>query len=425
MKKKIFFMFLIFLMLLSLASSEDILKEKTLHTSNRIFAKQSNIKIKSIADIYITVKHNQRYQLPSSVTAVMTNNTKQKVLITWNSNKVDTSKVRKLTFTGKVKNYNKSVKATINIVPVITKIDDIIQVALVGDNIEFPKKVKAIMSDGTTKYVDILYNYSLPSTNMPGIYYCDKGIVSGYDKFVKLKWVIRRYPNVYLNFLTERIKIDFLCPTYDYDNMKNLQYEPIDKSQIDRLKDIFSSEINKYPKSLLSENLDSIIFTKSLIYREVPIGGTFDSMNIYIADDNYLDADVKQVFHHEFNHILFNNYKYLFNEIEWTNCNPNDFKYGNGGLEFLKETIKQGKKDYDFDDELVKDGFINPYSQSGIEEDIAIIAQYLFTNNKRFWELINNNDRLKKKVSLLIDFYNKIDPIFKEEYFKNLQGDSI
>jgi hypothetical protein len=79
------------------------------------------------------------------------------------------------------------------------------------------------------------------------------------------------------------------------------------------------------------------------------------------------------------------------------------------------------------------------YSLVDYENDFNTIAQFLFTPtlskelhwllvdpDKKLWEFLDeakkNSYPIYKKVQLVIEYYKKINPLFTEEYFRNLEG---
>ena len=73
------------------------------------------ITIESIENINIALNQNDKYSLPSKVTAKMTDGSGQEVEVTWSPSGVDTSKGGSYTYQGTVSGYNNKVKLTLNI----------------------------------------------------------------------------------------------------------------------------------------------------------------------------------------------------------------------------------------------------------------------------------------------------------------------
>lgn len=72
-------------------------------------------KIKSIADIKVTVALKGNYSLPSEVTANMSDNTTKQVAVTWSPNTVNTSKAGVFAFQGTVSGYAPKIKLTLRV----------------------------------------------------------------------------------------------------------------------------------------------------------------------------------------------------------------------------------------------------------------------------------------------------------------------
>ena len=192
--------------------------------------------------------------------------------------------------------------------------------------------------------------------------------------------------------------------------------------QADRNRIIASLEkaFSKYPANILHKYLKTVFVLKKLEFFGLPYGGTYSKNNIYISSDDSLstgtDFFVESIFHHEFSSILLKNYKCRFDENAWKLLNPHDFVYGKGGI----SAISDGTSSMVFDANLNKLGFLNKYSQSSIEEDINVFSQNLFCGNKSFWEIVDKFDIIRAKTHLIIEFYNIINPVFTESYFRNL-----
>lgn len=73
------------------------------------------VKIKSIANVSTSVAQGADYNLPKTVQAIMSNNSKKNVSITWKQNNVNTDKPGKYTIQGSVKGYSKTVTLTVTV----------------------------------------------------------------------------------------------------------------------------------------------------------------------------------------------------------------------------------------------------------------------------------------------------------------------
>jgi hypothetical protein len=49
-----------------------------------------------------------------------------------------------------------------------------------------------------------------------------------------------------------------------------------------------------------------------------------------------------------------------------------------------------------------------------------VFAQNIFSGGSQFWLIVDSFDPIRKKTELIIRFYQLIDPVFTEEYFRSL-----
>jgi len=219
------------------------------------------------------------------------------------------------------------------------------------------------------------------------------------------------------------IKIEFsydntTFPTSWLSKEINAIAKPLDSSEFERSKRIVLKALSKYPKDLLKKNLAKIYILKEMAFYGQPYGGTNSTAIIYLCNNGvqngYTDFWIEQNFHSEISSIFFRNYSYMFDKKKWTSYNTSDIEYGISGV----DAIKNGKASLTFDMELNEKGFLNLYATSNIEEDFNSFAENLFLSREGFWEIVNNNKRIEKKMKQIVDFYFKIDKTFTQEYFE-------
>jgi hypothetical protein len=223
----------------------------------------------------------------------------------------------------------------------------------------------------------------------------------------------RTNTGIYLN-VQEKV-----FPKHWYDKNISASAEPLAAGERGRMIRVMNLAFAKYPDRVIRENLTSVYLFKSMKFYGVPYGGTNFRNYIYLASDetnpNFTDAFVEGVFHHEFSSILMRNYAAYFDRNGWMKINPEGFRYGNGGT----AAIINGEASLAFDYLLNEQGFLTRYSQSSLEEDANVFAQHLFDDNWEFWSIVEVNEKVRQKATLLINFYHSIDPEFTEEYFRN------
>ncbi|MCK9219016.1 MAG: hypothetical protein PHF97_03915 [Bacteroidales bacterium] len=183
---------------------------------------------------------------------------------------------------------------------------------------------------------------------------------------------------------------------------------------------IMNRAFDKYPESVLKENLNRIYALKKMRFYGIPFGGTNVQNTVFICDDeqnsNFSDEYIERVFHHEFSSVLKRAFPHYFNETAWENVNAPNFIYGNGGV----NAIVNGDASMKLDPGLFNKGFLTRYSLASLEEDMNVFAQQLFSGSNDFWEIVDQNIRIRQKAHILIAFYQKIDPRFSENYFRHL-----
>jgi len=200
----------------------------------------------------------------------------------------------------------------------------------------------------------------------------------------------------------------------------NPSIRPVCHEELIRLEDLLTFAFSKYPVAVLNANLKRVCVVKSMTFYGLPYGGTNYQHTVYLSDDNdnpwFNDEYIEQVFHHEFSSILLRDFHVYFDQAKWLSLNPPSFRYGKGGA----DAIRQGMASMALEPETIKQGFLSQYSTASVEEDINVVAQYLFTGNPEFWNVFAMNDIIRDKARLLIGFYHKINPVFTESYFRNL-----
>lgn len=199
--------------------------------------------------------------------------------------------------------------------------------------------------------------------------------------------------------------------------------EQIDTKEIQRCNVLMEKVLSKYPLRNLEKELKAVYFLKSMKFYDVVYGGTNSTDALYLTNggtsEGYTDFYLEETFHHEYSSILYRNHPSFFNEIDWNKANIHGFDYKDP--ENGVGAIRNNESSQDIDTALCKKGFLTQYSLSGLENDINTFAQNMFSPSENFWQTVDQYPRIKKKVKLLIDFYNKIDNMFTEDYFRNLQ----
>ncbi len=198
--------------------------------------------------------------------------------------------------------------------------------------------------------------------------------------------------------------------------------EKLAASEMQRSKTVMIRTLSKYTLSALRNDLKVVYFLKSMEFYNVDYGGTNSEDALYLTNNGtssgYSDLYLEQTFHHEYSSILYRNHPSFINDAAWKAANIAGFDYNDP--ENGVGAIRNNESSQDLDTVLCRKGFLTQYSLSGMENDINTFAQNIFSPSEGFWKIVDQYPRIKKKTRLLIDFYNKIDPQFTEDYFRKL-----
>lgn len=194
----------------------------------------------------------------------------------------------------------------------------------------------------------------------------------------------------------------------------------LDSTEIPRMLVILEKGLGKYPPKLIKRNLKNIYVLNSIFFSGIDYGGTYYRKRVYISnngiENGYTDSYLERSFHHEFSSVLLKRHIKYFDKEGWVNANADDFSYGEGG----KEALLTNETDKWLNPILYQDGFLNIYSLAAYEEDFNCFAEYIFTNDPGFWAAWESSEAIRKKTEILIQFYNRLNPIFTLEYFRGL-----
>jgi len=191
----------------------------------------------------------------------------------------------------------------------------------------------------------------------------------------------------------------------------------LDISERKRSKDLVKTALDKYPVSFLKNNLKKIYVLNYLEFYDVEYGGTNSNDIVYMSnqgeDLGYTDFYLEQLFHHEFSSIILRNYTDVFFNTKWEAINPDDFIYGQGGV----QAISDDNAGLTFEDKYHEQGFLYQYAMSDSENDFNSIAENLFYPHPMFWEIYDNYPLVRLKTDLTIKLYHSVNEEFNKDYF--------
>lgn len=224
------------------------------------------------------------------------------------------------------------------------------------------------------------------------------------------------YRNVRISFLYRAT----IFPSEWQQSPINASAEVIDGNEIQRSSLISIKALSKYPPELLRLNLRTIYWVRKMTFYNVGYGGTNSTFALYLTNDGeklgYTDNYLEQTFHHEFSSILLRNYPAFLDTMAWKAANDPGFRYNDP--EDGVGAIRNNASSQELDTSISSKGLLTQYAMSSIENDVNTFAQNLFTPSTGFWEIVERYPRVKRKLQLMILFYNRIHPLFTENYFK-------
>jgi hypothetical protein len=188
-------------------------------------------------------------------------------------------------------------------------------------------------------------------------------------------------------------------------------------SQVEPFWGVMEGVFKKYPDYLLKENLAGVHLVGELSFYGRNFPGTYMHDRIWISltgDPLWDHAFLEGVFHREMSSILLNNYSRYFNYLEWENLYPRRLD-PKAIMQYHPDSIYLG-----IDPDLVKEGFLNTWATTSLENDFNAISARLFGGERLFWQLTDQHALLRKKVLLAIQFYHSLDKRFTEAYFKGM-----
>lgn len=199
----------------------------------------------------------------------------------------------------------------------------------------------------------------------------------------------------------------------------NGKARPLEEQEHERSMKLVKKAMDKYPDGFLEQYITRVYVLDYLEFYGLAFGGTNSDDVVYIVNQGktmgYTDEYVEQTFHHEFSSILFRKNPDSFNRQGWIACNKN-FTYGTGGVDALRDNTSSTEMDTYY----AEMGVLCQYATSDIEEDFNTFAEQLFCASEGFWELTNDFPLLNKKLKLIVQFYQKLDPLFTLQYFSKI-----
>ena len=174
------------------------------------------------------------------------------------------------------------------------------------------------------------------------------------------------------------------------------------KKKLDEKYKIIKKNLDRYYGSFLKKiNLKYIVLCENLSISGINTAGIPSNiMKTLILDINFDKKYFERVIHHEVFHIIYDNYKDLFNKDEWRLFNDKSFNYAE---------CSTCSDRLNLDSYNNTNGFFTEYSQSTASEDMAEVFSHLIfkiTKSKK-------DPILQKKEAYIKNNLLKIDSNFR------------
>ena len=203
-----------------------------------------------------------------------------------------------------------------------------------------------------------------------------------------------------------KLKYFYAARPFRLGTQKNIVCSNPDKKDLEIKYKIIYKNLSRYSYDYLKKiNLKYIVMCENLSISELYTAGIPDNiMKTLILDIKFNEDYFERVIHHEVFHIIYLQYKEIFNEEEWIKFNNSKFKYA----ECSTCTKNIGLKKY----EKTK-GFFTEYSMSTASEDMAEVYSHMIHLKKREIDQIRKLDPiLNNKISYIESKIKQIDNSF-------------
>jgi len=219
---------------------------------------------------------------------------------------------------------------------------------------------------------------------------------------------IIKIPNLEIYEINTKNKLKYFYATAPFrlGAQKNIVCSNPNKKDLKIKYQTIYKNLSRYSYNYLKKiNLKYIVMCENLSISELYTAGIPDNiMKTLILDIKFNEDYFERVIHHEIFHIIYLQYKEIFNDNEWNRFNNPKFKYAECSTCTKKiglETYKKTK------------GFFTEYSMSTASEDMAEVYSHLIYLKKNEINQIRKLDIiLNNKILYIQSKIKKIDNSF-------------
>ena len=174
----------------------------------------------------------------------------------------------------------------------------------------------------------------------------------------------------------------------------NIKCEKAKKTNLNKKFAVVEKNLDKYKAKFLKKiNLRFIVLCENLYISKINTAGIPDKKKrTLILDINFKQKYFERAIHHEIFHMVYDSFKHVFDDKEWSAFNKKTFKYEDC-------STCSDRLNLDLYDNT--EGFVTEYSKSIASEDMAEVFSFLITDK------INIENKTKKDPIL----FNKVNYI--------------
>jgi len=216
-----------------------------------------------------------------------------------------------------------------------------------------------------------------------------------------------KIPNLEIYNIDTKNELRYLYATKPFrlgNNVKeNIRCFDSNKETLDKKYKIINKNLHRYSSDFLKKiGLRYIILCEDLSVAEINTAGVPNNKTrTLILDIKFNEIYFERAIHHEVFHIIKDNYKKLFNEVDWESLNKKNFKYS-------KCSTCNNK--WNLDTYSKTKGFLTEYSKSTASEDMAEVFSHLMFYQHKIY---NGDSIIKKKIQFIKKNILKIDNSFE------------
>ncbi|MDB9987198.1 putative zinc-binding metallopeptidase [Candidatus Pelagibacter sp.] len=203
-----------------------------------------------------------------------------------------------------------------------------------------------------------------------------------------------------------KLKYFYAVRPFRLGTQKNIVCSNPNKKDLEAKYKIIHKNLSRYSYDYLKKiNLKYIVMCKNLSISELYTAGIPDNvMKTLILDIKFNENYFERVIHHEVFHIIYLQYKEVFNEEEWIKFNNSNFKYAECSTCTKKISLEQYQE---------TKGFFTEYSKSTASEDMAeVYSHMIFLKEKEINQIRKSDPILNNKISYIENRIKEIDNSF-------------